>query len=141
MIDADDDATCGLRHTYTRQTELEVMFYGTCAMEQQRLKLCFMAHVSHPLMGHVSGHGEYPDNWIIRDAVICPAITNISKSICESITGPIGPGPNGPGPNGPGPNWPGPNGPRPKWARVQMGPGPNGPGPTTVTPSVKAGWI
>ena len=46
-----------------------------------------------PLMGHASGHGKYPDNWIFRDSVMAWPITKIAKAICEWAPGPYGPGP------------------------------------------------
>ena len=55
-----------------------------------------------PLMGHASGHGKYPDNWIFRDSVMAWPITKIAKAICEWALGPYGPGPIWAGP-GPGP--------------------------------------
>ena len=44
-------------------------------------------------MGHGSGHGKYPDNWIFRDSVMAWPITKIAKAICEWALGPYGPGP------------------------------------------------
>ena len=69
-------------------------------------------------MGHGSGHGKYPDNWIFRDAVMAWPITKIAKAICEWALGPYGPGPI----------WAGPIWAR-AWAGAHMGPGPYGPGP------------